>query len=246
MINTLLIDYEPTVLGFLQKTLSNLFPQINIIGTASGTTKVEEILVQEQPELVLMDAKMASQYALSELLYSSKNFELIILSENSGFALNAIKIQAIGYILKPIQLEDLVFCLNQAFDKLQTRQKAKDNEDRLKILIQQGFHSDTLGIPTTDGFEFICVKDIIRCEGMQTCTRIVTTTKTNIVSSYHIGKFKPVLCSYGFFSPHKSHIINPSFLKKYIKEGTIVLNDDSCVPVARRRKNDFLELIKHF
>lgn len=104
--------------------------------------------------------------------------------------------------------------------------------------------SSLVGIPTIDGLEFLKAKEIIRCEGMQRLTRVFTAGDT-ITSSYNIGEFCKLLCSYGFFSPHKSHLINLQYLRSYRIDGVIILRDGSHVPLARRRREAFLERVRH-
>lgn len=101
-----------------------------------------------------------------------------------------------------------------------------------------------IGIPTTDGMEFLKAKEIIRCEGMQRLTKVFTVNGT-ILSSYNIGEFCKLLCPFGFFSPHKSHLINLQYLRSYYIDGVITLRDGSQAPLARRRKEAFLERVQH-
>ena len=84
-----------------------------------------------------------------------------------------------------------------------------------------------IGIPTMEGYEIIQPEDVIRCEGMQNCTRIITKERSDIISSYNLGKFIKLFGNEIFFSPHKSHLINFLHVKKYLKEGTIIMNDGS-------------------
>ena len=101
-----------------------------------------------------------------------------------------------------------------------------------------------VGIPTQRGIEIVPVSEIIRCEGMQKCTRIISSEKKDIVSSYSIGVFRKLLQEFGsFFSPHRSYVVNMNFICKYERAGHIVMKDGSRVPVTRTRRNDFLELI---
>ena len=55
-----------------------------------------------------------------------------------------------------------------------------------------------------------------------------------------IKKLKP----HGFYSPHKSHLINLNLISKYHKEGNILMNNGTWVPVSIRKKKDFLNLGK--
>lgn len=127
---------------------------------------------------------------------------------------------------------------------------SKNQENnRNKIFPEKHFrkssNEDQIGIPTIEGFEFIPVRDIIRCEGLQKCTRVITKDRTDIVSSCNLGEFRKMLEPYGFYSPHKSHLINLIYIKKYHKEGKILLMNNSSVPVAKRRIREFLDKVKH-
>lgn len=132
-----------------------------------------------------------------------------------------------------------------------TEKQANDIQQlRLKLehfekILNERVKNALVGIPNIEGFDFVFVKEIIRCEGLQKCTRIITTSKTDIISSYNIGEFRKLLEPYHFFSPHKSHLINLAFIKKYKREGTILLQDNSSIPVSKRKKNEFLELVIH-
>lgn len=107
-------------------------------------------------------------------------------------------------------------------------------------------HTKLVGIPTIEGMEFIDTEKIIRCEGLQKCTLIITTEKSDIISSYNIGKFVTLLEESGFFYCHRSHLINLRFVKKYTREGYIFFSANSKpVPLARRKKCAFLNQIRH-
>lgn len=107
-------------------------------------------------------------------------------------------------------------------------------------------HTKLVGVPTIEGVEFINTEKVIRCEGLQKCTLIVTTEKSDIISSYSIGKFSELLEEDGFFSCHRSHLINLKYVKKYTREGYIFFSADSKpVPLARRRRSDFMDQMRH-
>ncbi|MCB9349619.1 MAG: LytTR family transcriptional regulator [Lewinellaceae bacterium] len=80
--------------------------------------------------------------------------------------------------------------------------------------------------------DFLKMGEILRCEVPQRFTRIVTTEGKGIISSYHIGVFRDLLENQGFFSPHKSHLVNLQYIRKLLREGTLVMRDGSTVPVV--------------
>jgi two-component system, LytTR family, response regulator len=89
--------------------------------------------------------------------------------------------------------------------------------------------------------DFLPASDIVRCEGLNKYTLIVTTQKTQLLSSYNIGEFAKTLQLYGFFSPHKSHLINLRCIRRLTVENQIILYDGSQVPLSRRRRLEFIQ-----
>lgn len=102
-----------------------------------------------------------------------------------------------------------------------------------------------VGVPTIEGIAFFKAEEIIRCEGMQRLTQVFVEREA-IISSYNICEFCRLFCDSGFFSPHKSHLINLQYLHSYHIWGDNTLRDGSRVPLARRRREAFLERVRHF
>lgn len=130
-----------------------------------------------------------------------------------------------------------------------TRQTVADGDDfhlseRYPLCFRQKQAPSLIGIPTVNGMEFLKPKEIIRCEGMQRLTKVFTAGGT-IISSYNIGEFCKLLCPSGFFSPHKSHLINLHYLRSYCHDGIITLRTGARIPLARRRRDAFLMLVRH-
>lgn len=246
MVNTFLIDSEKEAITSLGKMLNNNCPQISICGEAQSITKAYKLIIDTNPELVFIDVLMLLKNGFSIVdQFSSVSFEVIFVTNIVEYALDAIKCCAVGYVIKPIQKEDLIFAVNNAQRRICQKKEYAKNKVLAEGLINQSRNEEVVGIPTLEGFEFIPIKDIIRCEGLQKCTRVITKDKTDIVSSYNLGKFRKLLEPYGFFSPHKSHFINLSYIRKYHREGSLTMIDGSYVPVAKRKKREFLNQIKH-
>jgi len=101
-------------------------------------------------------------------------------------------------------------------------------------------------IPCSKSYDFVNVSDIVRCEGMQNYTKVFLQNGDTIISSCNLGVYGKALRVYGFFTCHKSHVINTQKIVRYYKEGFIEMTDASVAPVSRRRKeNFFLECMKN-
>jgi two-component system LytT family response regulator len=242
MIKAVLVDDEAKALQVLKQKLNTYCPQIEIVGEAGGAAEAYGMIVSLQPQLVFMDVAMPGESGFDLLKRLPKlDFELIFVTGFDSYALDAIRFSAIGYILKPIENEDLINSVQRALTRIEEKIDRDRNRRFLENLLNPGSVTNRIGIPTESGLEFVPTNHIVRCEGDQKYTRVITTEKKDILSSYNIGEFRKLLEDYGFFAPHKSHLINLSHIKRYDKEGTVTMVDNSNVPVSRRKKQEFLD-----
>ena len=246
MVNSLLIESEKEALTSLEDMIDNYCPQISICGKAHSITSAFELITDTNPELVFIDIALLlnSGICIIEQL-SSVDYEFIIVTDFVEYALDAIKCSAAGYVIKPVQKEDLLVAVANAHNRITKKAEYDNNKLLAERYFRQSINEDVVGIPTIEGFEFIPINEILRFEGLQKCTRVITKDKSDIVSSYNIGEFRKLLRDFSFFSPHKSHLINLSYIRKYHREGSIRMVDGSSVPVAKRKKGEFLDQIKH-
>ena len=238
---TIVVDYEPRYFHSVAQELQSNCPQIELAGVATTYEGALNLMDESQPALIFMEIDMPGANAFDILRKTSlSNFETIFFSHSSEQALEAIKHQACGYVLKPLKVEEVVPAIEVAQCRINSRKEGISN-----MVSPQGilFPDNIIGIPTMEGFEFIKIEDIIRCEGFQRCTRIITIDRSDIISSYHVGVFRKRLSSRYFYSTHKSHLINLQHIRSYMKEGTIKMSDGTCVPVSKRRKSEFLNLL---
>ena len=106
--------------------------------------------------------------------------------------------------------------------------------------------SGKLGISSLDGYEFIDIPSIIRCEADGKYTTCYLIGGQRIVSSRSIKEFEEQLSESHFFRVHHSHLINLKFIKKYYKGrgGYVIMTDETSVPVAERKKDEFLNCLQ--
>ncbi len=125
------------------------------------------------------------------------------------------------------------------------RNKKLSEKKKLNNVQTRENRNELIGIPSVNGFEFVTGEEIIRCEGMDKCTKIIISDGRKLISSYNIGEFEKLLKTYNFFFCHKSHLINLGYIRSYNKEGSIIMTDSSVVPVSRRKKKEFCSKFSH-
>ena len=247
MISTVLIgiDQKEASTDKLSLLLAKYFPQIKICAKLDSYVKADFLIQNTNPELLFIDSELVQGYDSEILKTDSLNsFETIYTTRTPSLSIKDINYRAIGYLLLPLEQEQFISCVNKALSRIREKKELLTSI-KLANEYKRLSKEDIIGIPTIEGFEFIPIKNIIRCEGLRRYTSVITTDKSDIISSYNIGKFINMLEPYSFFSPHKSHLINLTYVRKYYREGSLILTDGSRVPVSKRRKCKFLQCIKH-
>jgi two-component system LytT family response regulator len=183
-----------------------------------------------------------------DLLQSIENigFETIFATAFDQYGLHAIKFSALDYILKPINIADLISAVKKATKRIEEKNNNKHIQNLLQFIKQpQDLLEHKIALPDIKETKFIAVKNIIRCESNNSYTIFFTTDKEKITVSKSIKEYEELLAPYGFIRTHQSHLINRFHVAKFIKEdgGILVMADQSHIPVARQKKSYVKELL---
>ncbi len=241
-ITAVLIDDELSALKGLEKKVNELFPQITIEKTFQQPEAAVSYLLKQQPDLVFLDIQMPRINGF-DLLTKLKNidFQLIFVTAYSEYAMKALKMAALAYVLKPVDEDELKEAVERAIWVIEKKQENKQDKKLIKLLSEVISDSKKIIIPTAKGLSFIPEEEIFHVEGYEGYTKFHLPNKTEIVSSYSIGKFEKMLGN-SFFKCHKSHIINISKVRSFEKEGYLILENKQRVPISKSNKKVFLNL----
>jgi two-component system LytT family response regulator len=144
--------------------------------------------------------------------------------------------------LKPVNIDELIAAVAKASDKLASRNINARIENLLYNLKrpQQGLQK--IALPSKEGYVFVSVTDIIRCESKGGYTTFYVKDMEKIVSSKNIKEYEPLLTDDIFFRIHNSHIVNLNHVKKYHRGrgGYLEMEDGALIEVATRRKDELM------
>ncbi len=241
-ISAILIDDEFSALRGLQQKLHKNFPEIEILNTFQLPEKAIEALQQKQPDLVFLDIQMPRITGF-ELLTKLKNidFQIIFVTAYNEYALEALKVSAVDYVLKPLDDDDLIIAVNKALKLIEEKQTNAHQANLVKLLSKTILNNNKIVIPTTTGLSFITQEEILHIEGYDGYTKFHLSTGETIISSYNLGKFEKKLNPNLFFKCHKSHIIQIAKVRNLENEGYIILDNKQRVPISKTNKKLFLE-----
>ncbi|SFI53307.1 two component transcriptional regulator, LytTR family [Olleya namhaensis] len=244
-IKTILIDDERKALAILKNKLERLCPNVQIIAESQSPKEGIELIKSLKPDLVFLDIAMPELSGFDVLKqFENPDFEIIFATAFDNYAIEAIKHCAIGYLVKPIDNKDLVEAVANAENNIGDKSALQKNKQLIENLGVQTFQKKKIIIPSVEGLEFIKIENIVHCEGEAGYTKIHLKEGRPLLSSNSIGHFNKLLEHSDFYLVHKSHLINLSYIEKYLNEGYVILTGNAKIPVSRNRRQEFLDQLK--
>ena len=244
-IKAILIDDELNSLQNLQQKLAEFCPNIYVVATAQKPEDAILLINHHKPDVIFLDIEMPKMngFRMVEEL-KELDFEIIFTTAYNHYAVEAIRIAAFDYLLKPIAIKDLQQAV-QRLNKLLNPQ-TRERMDVLKSSIgDKKSQEDKIAISTTEGLEFIPIKNILHIESNSNYSKIFFRDNRTLTVTKLLKDFEDMLVPYHFYRVHNSHLINLNYIQKYLRSngGRVIMQDGTEIEVARRKKEEFLKMI---
>jgi two-component system, LytTR family, response regulator len=245
-LKTFLVEDEPDALEHLEALLSLHCGNVTVAGKAGDVKTALVKLPSANPDLVIMDIRLPDGNAFDILnRLNSIKFNVIFTTAYSEYAIKALKISAIDYLLKPIDIQELV----QAVQKAEQVIEKETIDLRIKALLSNmtqnaGFQKNI--VLTMNGvLHIVNISDIIFCQSINTLTHFFLKDGDEIATSKSILEYEDMLGDYGFFRTSRQFLINIRYLKSFdkTKGSDAIMANGFVIPVSVRRKERLLELI---
>jgi two-component system, LytTR family, response regulator len=246
MLSTIIIDDEPAAREKLQLLIEKYCAdKITLKAVCKSPEEGIAAIAKHNPDLIFLDVEMPSMTGFDMLRKIARvNFEVIFTTAHDHYAIKAIKFSALDYLLKPIDLEQLLDAINKAVEKKGMMHAGKRVENFIGNMEAKEKLS-SLSVPTANGFMMMKVEDIVWCGAVNYYTVIHLKDKSELIATRTLKEFEELLTESGFIRIHHSHMINVAHLKRYIKGsgGQVEMSDGKTLDVSRRKKDELLERI---
>ena len=246
-LRVIIVEDEKKSREGLKNLIDEFCPNAEVVGMAADVEEGIRIIKEQTPDLVLLDIEMqsATGFDLLEKL-PEITFDIVFTTAYEQYAIKAIKFSAMDYLLKPIDVKELI----QAIDRVQSKRNANITDAQVKSLLDnlrsEPGKTNKITLSTSDGMVFLPVTDIIRCEAQGAYTQFNLKSGKKILVSKNLKEYENLLQEHNFMRVHNSHLINLAEVSRYIKAdgGYAVMSDDANIPISNTRKEEFLELMK--
>jgi two-component system LytT family response regulator len=214
--------------------------KIQLVGSAKNGKEALDLIQTERPDLVFLDVEMPDMNGFEVLASLPEiNFQTIFVTAFSQYAIQAIRFNALDYLVKPIDPKEL----NLAIRRYRSNGKA-DHQHQIQNALHNMNNKNALDqvlfLPTQEGGIKMVLRNIIKIEGDRNYSTFYLSTNKTKVSSKTLGHFEEILKGKGFFRCHRSFIVNHHHIDSMQKE-SFLLKDTSEIPISRRKKTETKE-----
>ncbi len=239
-----IVDDEARSRTSLRNLILTHCPDVELVGDAGSVNEALVLLERIKIDILFLDVALqdGTGFDLLDRL-TSIHFNVIFTTAYDEFAVKAFRYNAIDYLLKPINADELITAFHRAAQSISPKTVEKQIVNLIKTTSEQNF--DRITLPTSEGIVFTQTQDITRLESYGNYSFVFLKDGERILVSQNLKLFEEILPDHSFFRLHQSYIINNSFLKKTIKDGGdfALMTDGTKIPIARRRKEEFIKFL---
>lgn len=240
-IRAFIVDDEINSIKLLKRLVANNCPVIKIVGSAQNFEDSVKLINDLKPELLYLDITLNNKTGFDVLkAIDHTKIKVIFITASNKYAIKAFRFNALDYVMKPINIEELIIATQKACQSIKTKRFISKNQ--LNYKSQSSNDSvdkfDFLAVPSVKKIKFISLKDLMYLESEGTYTVFYLKNGDKVISSKNLGEYELFLDDY-FFRIHNSYIINLRYLRYIDKSGGVycMMSSGHLLPVAKRRQN---------
>jgi two-component system LytT family response regulator len=236
--NVVIVEDEQQSANLLKSSLIELYPDVQVLGIATDKKEAMVELQKGGIDIAFLDINLGGSNTL-DILKSIDNyqFEVIFTTAHKDFALQALKLSAVDYLIKPYTRDALREAVSKAMNEVK-------KDATLNALLENLNGIDRLVVHETDGVSFIELDSIEFLEADGGYTYIRKDANSSVMSSKNLAHFHKMLKHSHFYRVHHSYIVNLRKISKFnTKKNEILLHSGAVVPVSVRKKKEFFNRV---
>lgn len=248
-IKTIIIDDEPAALDTLKIKLEMYCPQVEVVDLCNSAKEGLQAINKHRPDLVFLDIEMPwmNGFEMLNCLGNTIDFDVVFVTAYDQYAIRAFKVKAQDYLLKPVDKDDLIHCVERI------REKASQfNQEKLTDLLNEmdkTFTAKRILLHTKNAIEIVNQIDINYLQADSNYCNVYTKDGNRIMVTKTLNSLENLLDKETFKRIHRSYTVNINSIQKIASEDggfDVVLKDGSTLPVSRRRKDELLDILGSF
>jgi len=244
MLQAVIVDDEKKALQSLSWELTNFSDEINVVASFTDPFEALNYLTHNTPDCLFLDIEMPTMDGFQFIQkLSNKDFPVVITTAYNQYAIKALKNEAIDYLLKPIDTDDLKETIVK-IKKFNAKNYTADKLEKILLNFNDTEKHKKITFNTDGKLVFLESEQILYAESDGNYSTIYLVDGHKIVLTKKLKEVNELLPSASFFRIHNSYVINLTKIKEFLKtDGYVVLQSNHKIPVSRQKKSDFLDLL---
>ena len=247
-LTAILIDDENESRKLLRLLLEKHFPDIEVIVEADTIESGISAINSNKFDVLFLDIELKKGTGFDILRQiTNRQFDLIFVTAFGHYALKAFKFSAIDYLMKPVDIEELINAINRIKNSKSSNNHITHDYNVLFENLEQSAPTK-FAIPSSEGLEYIKIDDVLYIKADGSYVEIVLSDRSRKTVAKNLKDFQEKLYDRGFFRTHKSYLVNLKHIKKYLKKdgGYLEMVDGSIVMISRNSLEPFKEAMNKY
>lgn len=238
-LKAVIVDDEPDSVDLLQMQLAKYCPQVEVAGAYTSSVKAVEVIEVLNPDLLFLDVEMPvlNGFELLEKI-SHLDLSVIFITAYNQFALKAFRFNALDYLVKPVDIDELVEAVGKA------ERRAIPSSSQLSMLNKQlrGEPISKIAIPVRHGVSFVDFNDIVLIEASNNYSKIILKDKNFHIIAKLLKDVQEVLEESHFLRVHRQYLINLIHVKHFNRNQLeLTMSTGEVIPIAKNQKDKLAE-----
>ncbi len=238
----IIVDDDLNCIKALQGIIDDYIPNITVLGSAQNIKDAVKLIHSNEVDVVFLDIEIQHELGFDLFKFIPQpKFEVVFTTAHEKYALKAIKSSCFDFLLKPIDIEELI----QTVQRLESETISKNTtHQRAEVLLENlNKKVEKIAIPNKDGLSILTTSEVLYLEGDAKYTTLYMVSGERFVSSKNIGEFEDLLDPEQFFRCHRSWMINLKHVVRFLKfDYQVELSNKKLIDVSTRKKDEFLKL----
>lgn len=248
MYRIVIVDDEKKAQNSLTKIIEEFCDEVKVVDTAFDVKTGVELIDKIHPDIVFLDIEMPDGTGFNLLeKVEYKDFSLVFCTGHNDFAIKAFKYNAIDYVLKPPDIEDIMSAVEKAKQDLHLKQKDTAVKHLLSFYHNEDKKNDKIILKTASDIYVVQIQDIFHCESEGSYTTFFTIGNKKITVSKNLKEYETILKSHNFIRIHQSHLINLEYVDRIHKSdgGYAVMKNGKEIPISTRKKDSLIKALEN-
>ena len=246
-ISSLIVDDEANSQENINILLEQFCPNIEVVGIASNIRTAEQQIMELQPQLVFLDIQLGSDTSFTLLKNLPQiNFEIIFITAHDHYAVKAFEFMAVDYLLKPIEIAQLIRAVANAADRVSSKSIHLSLEQMMMHVEDFNRSRHKIALATVKGYEMVYISDIMYCLADGSYTHFYFREHEPLIVSKNLKFYENLLDGYGFVRSHNTVLVNLQYIKtiERIQGGALVMEDGKQLAVSKVKRQELERRIK--